>query len=106
MQLGKMTAVKLFSRRQELMKKAKARIKEAQKKWKHYYDIKHSKPCVYNVVAKVLCKDFRVRASISDTTYHLRHTAEQYWGFKGGTAPHRSCNLGFQLSHPCALVGT
>ena len=54
MQSGKMTAVEPFSRRQELMKEAKARIEEAQEKPKHYYDIKHSKPCVYDVVAKVL----------------------------------------------------
>ena len=62
MQSGKMTTVdieNLFTRRQELVKVAKTKIKVAQEKQKHYYDIKHSKPCVYDVGAKVLLKDFR-----------------------------------------------
>ena len=36
---------------------AKIKIKEAQKKQKHYYDLKHAKSDVYKIGAKVLLKD-------------------------------------------------
>ena len=54
MQSGKMTTVdieNLSTRRQELVKVAKTKIKLVQEKQKHYYDIKHSKLSVYYVGA-------------------------------------------------------
>lgn len=44
--------------RQKLVEDAKSNIKEAQKKQKHYYDLKHAKPCIFDIGAKVLLKDF------------------------------------------------
>ena len=41
------------------VEEAKCKIIEAQKKQKHYYDLKHSKPCLFDVGAQVLLKDFR-----------------------------------------------
>lgn len=60
-QMGPFTPVdveQLTARRQQLVEEAKSKIKAAQEKQKHYYDLKHAKPCVYEVGAKVLLKDF------------------------------------------------
>lgn len=46
------------ARCQQVVEHAKRNIKKAQEKQKHYYDLKHAKPCIYDVGAKVLLKDF------------------------------------------------
>lgn len=47
-----------FAARKQAVKDAKCSIKKAQGKQKYHYDLKHFKPCVYDVGRKVLLKDF------------------------------------------------